>query len=73
MQHPDFILMIHRSQQVQSKHQTSVLSFLAPSFASDLRTAIGRTLIALGTRMAPETRQTPRKVGALASSGRADI
>jgi hypothetical protein len=74
MQHPDLIVLIQRSRLVESKHRTTVPGYLATSPVSDLRIAIGRTLIALGTRLAPDTRRAPKRasIGGLSPVGPAD-
>lgn len=77
MEHPDLLLLIQRSQQVDSstRQKLSMQRHLAPSRPNELRTAIGRALIALGTRIAPEPRPAQRRapLGSLPIAGRADI
>ena len=77
MFHPDLEILIQRSKQVDSstRQQMSMQRNLAPSRPSELRTAIGRALIALGTRIVPESRPASRRapLGSLPIAGRADI
>ncbi|HEV2128791.1 MAG TPA: hypothetical protein VGR22_09255 [Thermomicrobiales bacterium] len=77
MQHPDLIVLIQHSKQVDAsrRQQTSMSHHLPPKAPGELRAAIGRALIALGTRIAPESRPAARRepLGTLPIAGCADI
>ncbi|MDQ4044678.1 MAG: hypothetical protein M3173_04420 [Chloroflexota bacterium] len=78
MQHPDLIVLIQHSKQADARRrqqQTSKSRHLAPKAPGEIRATIGRALIALGTRIAPESRPAQRRepLGTLPIAGRVDI